>query len=121
MYVYQPVVLAMHYYTTIILGTICFFSFYHWGSYSAISCCSSWRQFLYTNSQVISSGYILRDCSEDKSCDQSHDQAYQSCEVTYIHQVGSSVMPFVVEEFLGTSDLIQKLFSSLCNFIVQKQ
>jgi hypothetical protein len=92
-------------------------------AYRSVQCDDLSMLDSYDRSHVISSGYILRDCSKDKSCDddQSHDQANQSCEVTYIHQVGSSVMPFVVEEFLGTSDLIQKLFSSLCNFIVQKQ
>ena len=70
-------------------------------------------------SQVISSGYILKDCSSGKSCDQSHDQPTPSCDVTYIHQVGSSVMPFVAEEFLGTSDLIKKLFAALCNYMVK--
>ena len=69
---------------------------------------------------MISSGYILRDCSGVESHDQSHEQTDQSCEVTYIHQVGSSVMPFMAEEFVGTSDLIQKLFSSLCHFIQNK-
>ena len=65
--------------------------------------------------QVISSGYILRDSPGAELTDQQ-----SSCEVTYIHQVGSSVMPFMAEEFLGTSDLIQKLFSSLCHFLAQK-
>jgi hypothetical protein len=70
----------------------------------------------YDRSHVISSGYILRDCPPD---DEGESEDQMSCEVTYIHQVGSSVMPFMAGEFLGTSDLIQKLFSSLCNYLSQ--
>ena len=69
-------------------------------------------------SKNILRGWSLHDQADQSHdpADLSHDQTDQSCEVMYIHQVGSSVMPFMAEQFLGMSDLIHKLYICVTSF-----
>ena len=62
-------------------------------------------------SQVISSGYIVEDLppsSEHSKC----------CRITYIHQLGSTVMPFFSKDLLGVSSLMEKLCLSMKKYIL---
>lgn len=60
--------------------------------------------------QVLSSGYIIEDSSV------SPDST--SCNLTYVHQLGSSTMPFFARDLVGVSSLLQKLYFSLRAFIL---
>ncbi|XP_064392376.1 acetyl-coenzyme A thioesterase-like [Halichondria panicea] len=63
----------------------------------------------YQRSTVLSSGYILEDSSLSPSS--------PSCKLTYVHQLGSSTMPFFARDLVGVSSLLQKLYLSLRAFI----
>lgn len=63
--------------------------------------------------QVISSGYILQDIGGDSG-------SGRKCSFTYLHQIGSSVLPFVAKDLIGMSSFIQSLYGSLRKYILQK-
>ena len=56
--------------------------------------------------KVISSGYFFEDVT-------TADAGIQKCHFTYIHQVGSSVLPFLAKDVIGVSTLLEKVYMSL--------
>ena len=75
---------------------------------------------LYTTTtlQVLSSGYVLQDID---ALDDVDDSNTSRCSLTYVHQLGSSVMPFFSQDLLGVSTLIEKLTISLRRYLLEQQ
>ena len=61
--------------------------------------------------QVISSGYIVEDVSEPSG-------SSKCSRITYMHQLGSTVMPIFSKDILGVSSVMGKLCISLKKFLL---
>lgn len=55
------------------------------------------------------------DTIKDNS--QSPDSS-KCCRLTYIHQLGSTVMPFFSKDLLGVSSLLEKMSLSVRNYVL---
>ena len=57
------------------------------------------------------------DVSDDDVDDSNATVSH--CKLTYVHQLGSSVMPFFAQDLLGVSSLIEKLTTSLRKYLLE--
>ena len=67
--------------------------------------------YLMPHPQAISSGYIMEDIADPAA------QGSECCRITYLHQLGSSVMPFFSKDLLGVSTLMEKICLSMRRFL----
>lgn len=60
----------------------------------------------YDRAQVISSGYICTNCD--------YNDAFK---IVYLHQISSSVLPFVATDLMGLSNVVELVFSGLHKYL----